>query len=138
MSDIAIGMGFDERIVKLVLKELCIRADREAPLMEMLEEQITHRNENSQPTDVLQHFIAHTTKANELTFLCFMYGITVGGMSAAHSFVEKLPGIIDKSARIGAAAAMEGNLPPDMAEAASADPTKTPAKKKNPDDIMYG
>jgi hypothetical protein len=32
---------------------------------------------------------------------------------------------------------MNGNLPPDMVTANN-DPAKTEAKKKNPDDVMYG
>jgi hypothetical protein len=133
-----IGIGFNEDMIDHILQELCIRTERKIPLMEFLQECVTEC-QNQDPINVLQKIVAHTTKANELTFLCFMYGISIGGVSATTQFMSKMPRIIDKAARIGAQAAMEGNLPPELAAEAAANGTTPPAaKKKNPDDIMYG
>jgi hypothetical protein len=131
----AIGVGIDKDQVRQLMKELCIKPDRESALMAMVQ-----GYGNTTPTDDLQRVIAYTTKANELAFLTFMLGILVGSHSVVAEIGNEIPNIIKKSMMVGAQHSEEikelmSNDPDAPAEPIAA------AKKKadqNDEERMYG
>jgi hypothetical protein len=138
MSDIS--MGINPEMVEMLFKELQIKPDRYDAIYEVLTEAIAMSGEEPpNPFDMLQRFIAKTSKANELAFLCFMAGTITGTIGTLIQSHQNTPEMLKKAMIFGAThsedvqklAAENGyNLP--TATAAEA------KKVKHPDDIMYG
>jgi hypothetical protein len=130
-----IGIGIDQEQVRRLMRELCIKPDREEVLKEMIE-----NFGNSNPTDDLQRVIAYTTKANELAFLTFMLGLMVGSHSVVSGLGNEIPNIIKKSMLVGAEHSEEiKEMINNMDGNAGAPTPATAAKKKDEkEDRMYG
>ena len=74
-----LSMGINPEMVEMLFKELQIKPDRYDAIYEVLTEAIQMSGEEPpNPFDMLQRFIAKTSKANELAFLCFMAGTITG------------------------------------------------------------
>jgi hypothetical protein len=133
----SIGIGIDQEQVRKLMKELCIKPDRESALKAMIE-----GYGNSTPTDDLQRVIAYTTKANELAFLTFMLGLMVGSHSVVAEIGNEIPNIIKKSMMVGAQHSEEiKELMNDMdgeAPAATAAPAKKKPDQTQDEERMYG
>ena len=139
MPNIGIGIGIDRDAIIRLMKDLCIKPDR----IDALHEVLTQATENGtgNPSDDIQRFIAFSTKANELAFLCFMTGLAVGSHAVISQVQGQMGNVIEKAVIMGAEHSEEikeaiGNMTSPTDQPAPA----TAAKKKDgkPEDIMYG
>jgi hypothetical protein len=140
MPHIGIGIGIDPRAVENLMRELCIKPDRIEALHAILED--AHEKGHGNPAEDLQRFIAFSTKANELAFLCFMTGLGVGAASAISQVSGEVGGMLKTAMLTGAEHSDEIKELLNNAEGTPAGATATanPAKKKDPaeDERMYG
>jgi len=135
-----ISMGINPEMVEMLFKELQIKPDRYDAIYEVLTEAIQMSGEEPpNPFDMLQRFIAKTSKANELAFLCFMAGTITGTIGVLIQTHQNTPEMLKKAMLFGATHSED--VMKVASENGYAAPTATaaPAKKvKHPDDIMYG
>lgn len=98
MPGIGIGIGFDSTQIRTLMKELCIKTERE----EFLKEMLSQCMQTNSPIDDLQRVIARCTKANEVVFLSFLIGVLTGSQSAIFQLKEHLPDLVQSSLIAGA------------------------------------
>jgi type IV secretory pathway ATPase VirB11/archaellum biosynthesis ATPase len=98
MPGIGIGIGFNKEQIRTLMKELCIKPEREDALMEMF----SNFAHTESPIDDLQRVIALSTKANEVTFLSFLVGILFGSQVTIAHLKDQLPELVQSSLIVGA------------------------------------
>lgn len=139
-DDEGMGIGID---AGKIMQELMIKPDRIPEILKILEASKSDPN----ALESINRFIASTTKANELAFLCFIRGMIEGT-----TFMVKSLGDNDKIQKAMISAAAYGathpqevidRLPEEIKAAIAAkDPTATipdgKKQEKKPEDVMYG
>jgi hypothetical protein len=93
MPKYGIGIGIDEAAIIALMRDLSIKPDR----MEFLVDLLNSGTKTGNPVDEIQRFIATSTKANEVAFLCFLCGF---GYGIAHA-LQHAREDIEKAAKIG-------------------------------------
>jgi len=127
----------DAKDIKRLEKELGIPEDRDEFLIGVMrdvlfgdpEKNKTNVEEFLDPTSVISKFITATKKANELAFLCFLYGVLHNAVQTAETWEEEKKDLVLKAARYGAEKATQGIFPDGMTP-----PAAIKAKLQNDDE----
>jgi hypothetical protein len=89
----SIGLGFDGEALETEMKKLAIKPERVQAIMEI----ISGFDGSLTPIDRLKQLIRTTTRANELAFLSFVFGVGtgMGGAIAAMGASQRQPTMAD-------------------------------------------